>query len=40
MLNDDECISQLELKEMMRSMAEAFKKYQDSAATSYEHLDQ
>jgi hypothetical protein len=38
-LNDDECVSQMELKEMMRAMTEAFKKYQDSAATSYEHLD-
>jgi hypothetical protein len=38
-LNDDECVSQLELKEMNRSMTEAFKKYQDSAATSYEQLD-
>jgi hypothetical protein len=25
-LNDDECVSQLELKEMMRAMTEAFKK--------------
>jgi hypothetical protein len=25
---------------MMRMMAEAFKKYQDSAMTSYKHLDQ
>ena len=25
-LNDDECVSQLELKEMMRVMTEAFKK--------------
>jgi hypothetical protein len=39
-LNDDECVSQLELKEMMRAMTEAFKKYQDSAATFYEQLDQ
>jgi hypothetical protein len=31
--------SQLELKEMMRAMTEAFKKYQDSAVTSYEQLD-
>jgi hypothetical protein len=38
-LNDDECVSQLELKEMTRAMTEAFKKYQDSAATSYEQLD-
>jgi hypothetical protein len=38
-LNDDECVSQLELKEMIRAMTEAFKKYQDSAATSYEQLD-
>jgi hypothetical protein len=38
-LNGDECVSQLELKEMMRVMTEAFKKYQDSTATSYEHLD-
>jgi hypothetical protein len=38
-LNDDECVSQLELKEMMHTMTEAFKKYQDSAATSYEQLD-
>jgi hypothetical protein len=38
-LNNDECVSQPELKEMMRAMTEAFKKYQDSAATSYEHLD-
>jgi hypothetical protein len=38
-LNDDECVSQLELKEMMRAMTEAFKKYQDSVATSYEQLD-
>jgi hypothetical protein len=38
-LNDDECVSQLELKEMMRAMTKAFKKYQDSAATSYEQLD-
>jgi hypothetical protein len=27
------------LKEMMRAMTEAFKKYQDSASTSYEQLD-
>jgi hypothetical protein len=32
-------VSQLELKEMMRAMTEAFKKYQDSVATSYEQLD-
>jgi hypothetical protein len=38
-LNDNECVSQLELKEMMRAMTEAFKKYQDSATTSYEQLD-
>jgi hypothetical protein len=38
-LNDDECVSQLELKEMMCVMTEAFKKYQDSATTSYEQLD-
>jgi hypothetical protein len=38
-LNDDECVSQLELKEMMHAMTEAFKKYQDSTATSYEQLD-
>jgi hypothetical protein len=38
-LNDNECVSQMELKEMMRVMTEAFKKYQDSAATSYEQLD-
>lgn len=38
-LNDDECVSQMELKEMMRAMTEAFKKYQDSASTSYEQLD-
>ena len=38
-LNDDECVSQQELKEMMCAMTEAFKKYQDSAATSYEQLD-
>jgi hypothetical protein len=38
-LNDDECVSHLELKEMMYAMTEAFKKYQDSAATSYEQLD-
>jgi hypothetical protein len=38
-LNDDECVSQMELKEMMRTMTEAFKKYQDSASTSYEQLD-
>jgi hypothetical protein len=37
--NDDECVSQLELKEMMRTMNEAFKKYQDPVTTSYEHLD-
>jgi hypothetical protein len=29
----------MELKEMMCAMTEAFKKYQDSAATSYEQLD-
>jgi hypothetical protein len=29
----------MELKEMMCTMTEAFKKYQDSAATSYEQLD-
>jgi hypothetical protein len=29
----------MELKEMMRKMTEAFKKYQDSAVTSYEQLD-
>jgi hypothetical protein len=38
-LNDDECVSRLELKEMIRAMTEAFKKYQDSVATSYEQLD-
>jgi hypothetical protein len=38
-LNDDECVSQLELKEMMRAMTEAFKEYQDSTATTYEQLD-
>jgi hypothetical protein len=38
-LNDGECVSQMELKEMMRAMTKAFKKYQDSAATSYEQLD-
>ena len=38
-LNDDECVSQMELKEMMRAMTEAFKKYQDFASTSYEQLD-
>jgi hypothetical protein len=38
-LNDDECVSQMELNEMMRAMTEAFKKYQDSAVTSYEQLD-
>jgi hypothetical protein len=38
-LNDDECVSQLELKEMRHAMTKAFKKYQDSAATSYEQLD-
>jgi hypothetical protein len=38
-LNDDECVSQMELKEMMRAMTEAFKKYQDSASTSYKQLD-
>jgi hypothetical protein len=38
-LNDDECVSQLELKEMMRAMTETFKKYQDSTVTSYEKLD-
>jgi hypothetical protein len=38
-LNDDECVSQIELNEMMRAMTEAFKKYQDSAVTSYEQLD-
>jgi hypothetical protein len=38
-LNDDECVSQMELKEMMRAMTEAFKKYRDSASTSYEQLD-
>ena len=38
-LNNDECVSQLELKEMMRAMTKDFKKYQDSAATSYEQLD-
>ena len=30
-LNDDDCVSRVELKEMMRAMTEAFKKYQDSA---------
>jgi hypothetical protein len=39
-LNDNVYVSQLELKEMMRAMTDAFKKYQDSAATSYEQLDQ
>jgi hypothetical protein len=38
-LNDDECVSQLELKEMMCAMTKAFKKYKDSAVTSYEQLD-
>jgi hypothetical protein len=38
-LNDDECVSQLELKKMMHTMTEAFKKYQDSEATSFEQLD-
>ena len=36
---NDECVSQMELKEMMCTMTEAFKKYQDSASTSYEQLD-
>ena len=39
-LNDDDCVSQMELKEMMRAMTESFKKYQDSVTTSYEQLDQ
>jgi hypothetical protein len=38
-LYDDECVSQLELKEMMCAMTEAFKKYQDFTVTSYEQLD-
>jgi hypothetical protein len=38
-LNDDGCVSQMELKEMMHAMTEAFKKYQDSTAKSYKHLD-
>jgi hypothetical protein len=38
-LNDDECVSQLELKEMMRAMTKAFKEYQDSTTTFYEQLD-
>jgi hypothetical protein len=38
-LKDDECVSQMDLKEMMRAMTEAFKKYQDSTSTSYEQLD-
>jgi hypothetical protein len=29
----------MELKEMMHAMTEAFKKYQDSTAKSYKHLD-
>jgi hypothetical protein len=37
-LNNNECVSWLELKEMVSSMTRAFKKYQDSATTSYEHL--
>jgi hypothetical protein len=37
--NDDECVSQLELKEMIHVMVDAFNKYEDSVATSYEQLD-
>jgi hypothetical protein len=29
--NDDECVSQLDLKEMIHAMTDAFNKHQDSA---------
>src|SRR5437762_13608166 len=37
--NDEECVSKLELRDMMRAMTEAFSKYQDASALSFERLD-
>src|SRR5213076_1134142 len=37
--NDEECVSQLELHDMLRAMTEAFSKYQDATALSFERLD-
>src|SRR5213080_5555934 len=37
--NDEECVSRLELRDMMRAMTEAFSKYQDASALSFERLD-
>ena len=37
--NDEECVSQLELRDMLRAMTEAFSKYQDATALSFERLD-
>jgi hypothetical protein len=34
-----ECVSQLELKDMLHTMIEAFAKYQDTATPSFECLD-
>ena len=36
---DEECVSRLELRDMMRAMTEAFSKYQDVTALSFERLD-
>src|SRR5207253_7506369 len=37
--NDEEYVSQLELRDMLRAMTEAFSKYQDATALSFERLD-
>src|SRR5207237_6681073 len=37
--NDEECVSQLELRDMLRAMTEAFSKYQDATALSFERVD-
>ena len=37
--NVEECVSKLELRDMMRAMTEAFSKYQDASALSFERLD-
>jgi hypothetical protein len=38
--NNDECVSHLELKEMIHAMMDSSNNYQDSLAISYEQLDQ
>jgi hypothetical protein len=37
--DDDECVSQLELRDMMRTMTDAFNKYKDATTSSFERLD-